>query len=86
MANLKKKEKLYSAMYYLSVIFTTYHIELLDLMNRDDETCAELKRLERAIDDVVKASGIKLMSDRQKIEIMRDHEKLKELIDTFMRM
>lgn len=31
-------------------------------------------------------SGIKLMGDRQKIELMRDHEKLKTLIDTFMRM
>lgn len=86
MANLKKKEKLYSAMYFLSVAFTTYHIELLDLMNKDDETCGELKRLEKAIKDVVNMSAIKLMGDRQKIELMRDHEKLKTLIDTFMRM
>lgn len=86
MANLKKKEKLYSAMYFLSTAFTTYHIELLDLMKKDEESCEELIRLERAIKDVVNASGIPHFSERRRLELIADHEKLKMLIDSFMRM
>lgn len=86
MANIKKKEKLYSAMYFLSNAFATYHIELLNLMSIDDESCAELQRLEKAIADVVKSTGISRMNDRQKLDILRDHDELRKLIDHFMKL
>ena len=86
MANLKKKEKLYSAMYFLSNAFVTYHLELIDLMRKDEETCPELQRLEKAIKDVVEVSGINSMAERQKLSIMEDHDKLRKLIDQFMRL
>ena len=73
-------------MYYLSNAFATYHLELIDLMENDEENCPELQRLERAIKDVVKASGINAMPDRQKMAIMKDHESLRAIIDKFMRL
>lgn len=73
-------------MYFLSNVFVTYHLELIELMKNDEETCPELQRLEKAIKDVVKASGINTMSDKQKLNIMEDHNKLRQLIDQFMRL
>jgi hypothetical protein len=86
MANLKKKEKLYSAMYYLSTAFATYYLELIDLQKREEEFCPELQRLERAIKDVIDTTGINSMNPRQKIKIIQDHENLKKLVDQFMRI
>lgn len=73
-------------MYFLSNAFVTYHLELIDLMRNDEETCPELQRLEKAIKDVVEASGINSMADRQKLSIMEDHDKLRKIIDQFMRL
>jgi len=73
-------------MYFLSTAFLTYHLELIELMQKDEEDCPELQRLERAIKDVVTESGISEMHDRQRIKLMGDHENLKKLIDGFMRM
>lgn len=73
-------------MYFLSNAFVTYHLELIDLMRKDEETCPELQRLEKAIKDVVEVSGINSMAERQKLSIMEDHDKLRKLIDQFMRL
>ncbi|HLP03832.1 MAG TPA: hypothetical protein VK152_00245 [Paludibacter sp.] len=55
-------------------------------MSIDDESCAELQRLEKAIADVVKSTGISRMNDRQKLDILRDHDELRKLIDHFMKL
>ena len=86
MENLRKKEKIYSALYFLSSVFATYRHELNDLLPNAEENCPELVRLQKAIDGVVRASSINTMTDRQKMAILDDHEKLKLLIDKFMKL
>lgn len=86
MANLKKKEKIYSAMYFLSTAFLTYHYELIELMKKDGDSCPELVRLQKAIDDVLATTQSNSMSHKQKMSMLDDHENLKKIIDKFMRI
>lgn len=86
MANRKKKEAIYSALYFLSTAFLTYHLELIDLMSKDEDKCLELQKLQKAIDEVISVSSINSMPDRQKVAIIKDHENLKKMLDNFMKL
>ena len=83
--NIKKAERIYSALYLLSIVFETYAIELQECLTGTDET-PEIIRLEKAIAEVVSKTDLRTKKHRQVISIIKDHENLKSIIDGFMKL
>ena len=82
---VRRAERIYSALYLLSIVFETYSLELSECLNATEDATVII-RLEKAIEDVIQKTDLKDMNHRRVKSIITDHQRLKQLIDGFMKI
>lgn len=82
---LRQAERLYSALYLLSIVFETYSLELSECLNGTDDL-PEITRLEKAIENVIQKTDLKEMNHRKVKAIITDHQRLIQVVNNFMKI
>jgi len=82
--NTQKKEELISALLLTTNILVAYVIRLMDSLEVNEGNFPEFQKLLKHIESISYRTGIKRMSKKEQLQILKDNDSFIKLIDKFM--